>query len=144
MLPTIRRTGRLFDSPFDLLSDEWGRMLRNGAQNTDDVFTAAYPVDIREDADHVYVDAELPGFKRDEIEVTLEDGILTIRAERKIESDPKSQAHLTERRYTRVARAFTIPTRVDEGKVDAKLDSGVLRITLNKREEVKPRKIEVK
>jgi HSP20 family protein len=106
-----------------------------------------YGVDIREDADHIYVEAELPGFKKDEVNVTLENQQLTIQAERTSEvrkgEEPKGELLLQERRYGRYLRSFTLPPTVDESKVDAKLSDGVLTITLNKREEVKPRKITV-
>ena len=107
---------------------------------------APYAVDVREDNDHIYVEAELPGFKKDEVDVTLENQILTISAERREggSTDPKSGEHLLhERRYTRFLRSFTLPPTVDEQTVNAKLADGVLTVTLNKREESKPRKIAV-
>jgi HSP20 family protein len=106
-----------------------------------------YGVDIREDADHFYVEAELPGFKKDEVNVTLENQTLNIIAERNTETakgdESKGEMLLQERRWGRYQRSFTLPPTVDESKVDAKLADGVLTITLNKREEVKPRKITV-
>jgi len=124
--------------------DELSRALsKNWFDEGEATSLGAYPVDIHEDDDHVYVEAELPGFDKDEVEVTLENGILRINAERKSE-EKKGQPHLTERRFTRVSRAFSLPTTVDEGKVDAKLNDGVLNLTLDKRDEVKPRKIQVK
>src|SRR5690606_7809254 len=96
-----------------------------------------------EEDDHITVEAELPGFKRDEISVTMEQGVLTIDAERKVE-EKKGHPQLNERRWTRVTRSFRLGQAVDEGKVDAKLEDGVLTLTLPKREEVKPRRIEVK
>jgi len=108
---------------------------------------APYAVDVREDADHIYVEAELPGFKKNEVDVTLENATLTITAERAEEKkeDGKEQGEylLRERRHVRFSRSFNLPPTVDESKVDAKLADGVLRITLNKREETKPRKINV-
>lgn len=107
--------------------------------------TVAYGVDIREDADHFYVEAELPGFKKEDVSITFEDNQLTIQAERKeekVEGD-KTQKHLTERRWGRYVRSFTLPPSVDGNKIDAKLADGVLAITLAKREDVKPRKIAV-
>ena len=105
---------------------------------------APYAVDVHEDDDHFYVDAELPGFTKDEVDVTLEDGVLTIRAERKTEekSAEKEPLHI-ERRWTQFLRSFTLPTAVNENSVKATLESGILKITLDKREEVKPRKIQV-
>jgi HSP20 family protein len=105
--------------------------------------TGAYPVDIREEDGKLIVDAEVPGFKRDEIDVSIDRGVLTITAERK-PAEKKGTKHLTERRYTRVERSFTLPCAVDESKVQAKLDEGVLHLELPQTEESKPRRIEVK
>ena len=144
MLPT---TTRRTDTPIDMLQREIGRafdrvldvgeLARTGA--------ASYPVDIREDENHVIVEAELPGFKKDEIEVTLEQGVLAITAQRQTEHEQgdRGDRYLHERRYDRVNRAFRLPTAVDEDKIDAKLVDGVLTLHLPKRDEVKPHKIEV-
>jgi HSP20 family protein len=131
---------------------------------------APFGVDIREDADHFYVEADLPGFRKEDVEITLENQTLTIAAERREDTgSPRAPqggpgkgqpqktekpanggvgggqevVHLRERRYTRFLRSFTLPPIVDEGSVNAKLHDGVLTITLNKREESKPRKISV-
>src|SRR3989440_7569061 len=104
---------------------------------------APFGVDVREDADHIYVEAELPGFKKDDLDITLENQTLTISAERKETQEQKGDYLLNERRYQRFLRSFTLPPTVDERKVDAKLNDGLLSITLNKREETKPRKIQV-
>jgi len=133
--------------PFEMLHRDFdsllGRMVtgREGEGN----WMAPYGVDIREDADHIYVDAELPGFKKEEVEITLENQTLTISAERRSEVKPKEgqQTLLQERRYSRFLRSFTLPPTVNESKCDAKLQDGVLTITLNKREETKPKKISV-
>lgn len=144
MLPTFIRRRANFESPFSTIENELNQALsRYWGERPDSTLTGSYPVDIREDEAHIYVDAELPGFKREEINVTLENGMLTIAAERKEEAK-KGDVHLNERRFTRVARAFTVPNTLDENKVEAKLDGGVLHLMLHKREEVKPRKIEVK
>jgi HSP20 family protein len=102
-----------------------------------------FGVDVREDADHIYVEAELPGFKKDDVDITLENQTLTISAQRDETQEKKGEYLLNERRYQRFLRSFTLPPTVDEKKVDAKLNDGVLSITLNKREETKPRKIQV-
>ena len=108
---------------------------------------APYSVDVREDADHLYVEAELPGFKKEDVDITLENHTLTIAAERReAKSDGNQQQGdwlLRERRHTRFLRSFTLPATVNDGKCDAKLHDGVLQITLDKREETKPRKIQV-
>jgi len=134
--------------PFEQMRRELGSMLRglfgplgDGGQRG----WAPYGVDVREDADHIYVDAELPGFKKEEVEITMENQMLTISAEKRQEKtqEQKSEYLLNERRYDRFMRSFTLPSTVDEKKVGAKLSDGVLHITLDKREESKPRKIEV-
>jgi HSP20 family protein len=109
-------------------------------------YLAPYAVDVREDADHIYVEAELPGFKKDEVDITLENQTLTISAERKSEEKKqgdKGELLLHERRYSRFLRSFTLPPTVDEQSVNAKLNDGLLTVTLNKREETKPRKVTV-
>ena len=100
--------------------------------------------DVREDADHIYVEAELPGFRKDDVDITLENQTLTITAERKMDEKENKPGYLLhERRYSRFQRSFTLPPTVDEQTVNAKLNDGVLTITLNKREETKPRKVSV-
>lgn len=139
MLDPVEVAHRDFDS---LLGRFFG-----GGREADGGFLAPYGVDIREDADHLYVEADMPGFKKEEIDITLENQTLTISAEKKTESgrksDPPHGLLLNERRYSRFLRSFTLPPTVDEKSVDAKLADGVLRVTLNKREETKPRKIAV-
>ncbi len=105
----------------------------------------SYGVDIREDANHIYIDAELPGFKKENVDVTFENQTLTITAERKVEpaKDGETQSLLQERRFGKYTRSFRLPPTVDAQKVDAHLADGVLSITLTKREELKPRKIVV-
>jgi HSP20 family protein len=145
------------DYPFESLRDldtlMRGIFQREGGPGTN---LAPYGVDIREDADHIYVEAELPGFKKDEVDITLENATLTIAAERRTEQKrgPEKAGDgndggrggewlLNERRYTRFLRSFTLPPTVDESSVQAKLNDGVLTITINKREETKPRKVKV-
>ena len=102
-------------------------------------------VDVHEDRDHVYFEAEVPGLKKDEVSITLEDGVLSIEGEKKYAHEEKKEGcYLSERRFGQFRRSFRLPSAVDEQKVDATLKDGLLKITLNKREEVKPRKIEVK
>ena len=150
-LPT--RVNRGFVDPMDLISREFDGVLNrffagagdatNGGSRAN--WMAPYGVDIREDQDHLYVEADLPGFKKDEVDITLENQTLTISAEHRPEATEETKGDwlLNERRYARFLRSFTLPPTVDESKVDAKLADGVLRITLNKREETKPRKIQV-
>jgi HSP20 family protein len=153
-LPTrVQRGGQSQYDPFELAQREFDNMLGRflGGRETNGMSGAGlapYAVDVREDGDHIYVEAELPGFKKAEIDVTLENQTLTIAAERDSETrnggeQPKGEHLLRERRYTRFLRSFTLPPTVDEQTVNAKLSDGVLTIMLNKREETKPRKINV-
>jgi HSP20 family protein len=148
-LPTRVSRG-VANDPYEAVQRDFDHLLGrlfNGAQTNDGgTRLAPYGVDIREDQDHFYVEAELPGFKKDEVDITLENQTLTISAERsadKKQEQKKGELLLHERRYTRFVRSFTLPPTVDEQTVNAKLADGVLTITLNKREETKPRKISV-
>jgi HSP20 family protein len=112
---------------------------------------APYGVDVREDADHIYVEAELPGFRKEDVNITLENSTLTFTAERKDQTGDgadrgngkKGEWLLRERRFHRVQRSFTLPQNVNEQAVKATLAEGVLTIALDKREESKPRKVQV-
>lgn len=127
-------------SPFELdrvFADFMGDLGRENGVN--------YEVDVREDADHVYVEAELPGLTKEDIDITLENGVMTIRGEKKLQQEKTSEGfHVRERRFGRFCRSFQLPVLVEENKVDATLKDGVLLVKLNKREEVKPKRIEVK
>jgi HSP20 family protein len=139
---------RGFVDPLDMIGREFDTALNRFFSQQGDggrQFLAPYGVDVREDADHLYVEADLPGFKKEEVDITLENQTLTISAEhREDKSDEKKGDWLlNERRYARFLRSFTLPPTVDDQKVDAKLQDGVLKLTLNKREETKPKKIQV-
>ena len=138
-----------YSHPLETLDREFGRVLNRIWGSAEVPSTLApYAVDVSEDANHFHVEAELPGFSRDEVDITLEDGVLTIRADRKEETKKgdacgdKQPLHV-ERRWVRFERSFTLPTAVNENSVQARLDNGILSITLDKREEVKPRKIQI-
>ena len=141
MMPTLHK---VWDTPFELLRDVDRAF--GGRFNIDsDDLTAKYPVDIHEDADGLTVSAELPGFNKEQVNIEIDKGLLTISAQRESRKAGEGEtAHLNERRFTRVRRQFTLPTTVDPSNVDAKLSDGVLTLRLLKKEEVKPRKIEVK
>ena len=131
-----------FNRDFETMLNRW---LGGQANGENGARLAPYGVDIREDQDHFYVEAELPGFKKDEVDITLENQTLTIAAQRREENrqEKKGEILLNERRYNRFLRSFTLPPTVNEQSVNAKLADGVLTIVLNKREETKPRKIQV-
>ena len=147
-LPTRVQRGPGQGDAFELAQREFDTMLNRffggRESNGGSGYLAPYAVDVREDGDHIYVEAELPGFKKEEVDVTLENQTLTIAAERREQKEEKKGEHLLrERRYNRFLRSFNLPPTVDEQTVNAKLNDGVLTITLNKREETKPRKISV-
>ena len=132
-----------FDSLYRDFDSVFGRFLNNG-QVKDGHRLAPYAVDVREDADHFYLDAELPGFRKEEVEITMENRTLTISAKRQEKAEEKKgEWLLNERRYSRFLRTFMLPPTISEQAVNARLENGVLAITLNKREETKPRKITV-
>ena len=99
-----------------------GRML--GGQPKSPGRWAPYGVDVREDGDHLVVEAELPGFKKEEVEITLENQTLTIAAERREQAEKRGEYLLNERRYNRFLRSFTLPPTVDDRTCDAKLAGG--------------------
>jgi HSP20 family protein len=146
-LPT--RVQRSAD-PFEVAQHEFdsvlGRLFGNRFGDGGN-YPAPFGVDVRENADHIYVEAELPGFKKDEIDINLENQTLTISAEHKEskEEKPSDKADwlLRERRYSHFQRSFTLPPTVDPASVQAKLNDGILTVTLQKREESKPHRIAV-
>src|SRR5580765_2762394 len=98
------------------------------------------PVDIAEDNDRIVLTAELPGFQKDQIDVQLEGGVLTLRGERKFEQEKDGRNyHRVERSYGQFVRSFTLPNNVDRDHVKATFANGLLEIALPKREEAKPR-----
>ena len=124
---------RLLELPFG----EWNpdRELFNG-------WTPA--VDIYEDKDTFTVKAELPGMKREEIEISYHDGALTISGERKFEEKPNdTETYRSERFFGRFHRTLTLPKSVQSEKAKATYKDGILIVVLPKTEESKPKQIEV-
>ena len=101
-------------------------------------------LDIFEDKDNLVVKAELPGMKREDIQVSLHDGSLSISGERKTETKHEdAEVYRSERFVGRFQRTVTLPTPVASDKVKAQYKDGILTITLPKTEEAKPKQIEV-
>jgi HSP20 family protein len=120
---------------FDRWGGEAGRMLR----------PVYPPLNLWEDADHVYVEAELPGLELSDLEIYVSGhNQLSIKGERKVPQIDKGAWHRQERSYGAFTRTLELPFDVDADKVSAQFKNGVLTITLPKRDEVKPRRIEVK
>jgi HSP20 family protein len=105
---------------------------------------APAPADVVENGDAIVVRLDLPGHKNDEIQLKVESDVLTVEAERKLEEKRGETFHRSERIFGKVSRSFTLPANVDTGRTEARYVDGVLEITLPKREEAKPRTIQVK
>jgi HSP20 family protein len=103
------------------------------------------PVDIFQTGEHELVlKAELPDMSKDDIDINIENFVLTISGEKKVSTDVKEeQYHHVERRYGTFSRSFSLPTTVDPGRVSAEYKNGVLTVRLPLREEAKPRSIKV-
>jgi HSP20 family protein len=101
--------------------------------------------DILEDADNLMVRFELAGVEPKDVDVRFENGVLTLRGERKMEKEEKKENHhRVELRYGAFTRSFSLPTTVDAEKIKAEAKNGILTVTLPKRAEAKPRPIQVK
>ena len=103
------------------------------------------PVDIFQNGEHeVVLKAELPDMTREQIDITVDNGTLTIKGEKKFSNEVKEeQYHRVERRYGSFSRSFSLPTTVDANKVAAEYKNGVLTVHLPMREEAKPRQVKV-
>lgn len=104
-------------------------------------------VDIVDEKDQIKVKADLPGLKKEDIDVSVENDVLTIKGEKKEEKETKEKDYIrSERYYGAFHRAFTLPASVDAAKVNAAYKEGVLEITLPKKEGAKPKqtKVEIK
>ena len=108
-------------------------------------FAPTFPaVNVWEDTDNVYVEAELPGLKLGDIELLVKGDELSIRGEYKDVCEDEVSYHRKERESGRFRRIVSLPTRVDAEKVSAQCKDGILTVTLPKAAEAKPRQIEVK
>jgi len=101
-------------------------------------------VDIYEHEGNLVLKAELPGIDPKDVDVRVENNVLTLHGERKFESEVKrEQYHRVERAYGTFSRSFTMPSVVDTEKIKAEFKDGVLRVTLPQREEAKPKQISI-
>jgi HSP20 family protein len=102
-------------------------------------------VDISETESEYQIKAEIPDVKKEDVKVTVEDGVLTIQGERKQEKEEKGKKfHRIERSYGSFVRTFSLPDVIEEEKVKAEFKDGVLNLHLPKSEKAKPKAIEVK
>lgn len=130
----------------DRINRIFGEAYRGGRE--DDVLNRGDwtpAVDIFENGQHeIVIKAELPGLKREDIDIRVENSTLTLRGERKHDTEVKQESyHRVERAYGSFSRSFALPSTVNAEKVSAGFTDGVLTITLPMREEAKPRQIQV-
>lgn len=119
---------------------------RNNQGEGDSLVTAAFvpPVDIYEDEHKIVLKLEVPGMKESDLDIQIENNVLTVKGERKFEKEEKEENfHRIERRYGSFYRSFTIPNTVNPESVKASYDAGVLKVELEKRAEAKPKQIKV-
>lgn len=131
------------------LQNEMGRMFENffPSRTADSGTQSAVwrpVVDIHESEDAYAIDVELPGLKKEEVQINFQDGTLSISGERKQEAEAaEKNSHRIERFYGKFFRSFSFPTAVDSERIQAQFTHGVLKVTVPKAEEVKPRRIEI-
>ena len=140
--------------PFrDLLSlqDRMNRLFHEqyrGAQSSEDEWALggswAPAVDIYEQGNDIVLKAELPGVDAKDVDIRLENNVLTLRGQRRFEGEVKKESyHRVERSYGSFTRSFTLPSVVDQSAIKAEVKDGILKVVLPKREEAKPKQIEI-
>lgn len=133
------------------LQDEMNRLFSStftrGGGSDEQMFGGNWTpsVDIFENKDNIVLEAELPGLKPEDVNISIENNVLTISGERKFEKkDEGDNFHRVERGYGSFTRSFTLPPTVSAENATAEFENGILHLTLAKREEAKPRRIEIK
>ncbi len=141
MLPAIRNHVAMipWTTPINRLEGLFDRLFDDGFFGVRPSTEAATPLSLWQDEDHIYVEADLPGMSDQDVEVTVHKGVLFIRGERKAEEG--RQYLYNGRSWGRVERAITLPDAVNAEEVQAELANGVLRVTLPRSPETRPRKI---
>ena len=141
----FREFAQIQDRLNRVFSEAYGRGAGESDEGLMTTGTWVPPVDIYQDGDQVLVlKAELPDMTREDIDITVDNGTLSIKGEKKFQSDVKEDHfHRIERRYGQFSRSFSLPKTVDPAKVSAEYKQGVLTVRLPLREEAKPRTIKV-
>lgn len=132
------------------LQDRMDRLFRSNAgylgSQEENLEQASFvpAVDVYEDEHNITLKLEVPGIDQKDLDIKLENNTLSVRGERKFEKEEKQENfHRIERRYGSFVRTFSLPNTVDPEKVNANYDNGVLKITLAKKAEAKPKQIQV-
>lgn len=123
--------------------DEMMQRAYSGAEGEQAAF--GMEMDVSETEDAYEIDASVPGIKPEDIDVTLDNNVLTIRGQTKAEREEKGKTyHVRERRMGSFARSITLPSTVSADRIDARYEDGVLKLRLPKAEEARPKRIEIK
>jgi HSP20 family protein len=134
---------------FSTLQDRMNRLFREsyGPEGRDESLTTsqfAPPVDVYEDEHNVVLKVEVPGIDEKDIDVRVENNVLTVHGDRKVEKEEKEENfRRIERQYGSFTRTFTLPSTVDAERIQADYDKGILKIVLPKKAEAKPKSIKV-
>jgi HSP20 family protein len=134
-LATLReRMNRLFEEAYSSRGEE-----------KDMVSSAWNPsVDIYEKENEIVLKAEVPGIDENDIEIKIEDNTITLNGERKFEKETKEENyHRIERSYGSFYRSFTLPQNINQDKIKAESENGILKITMPKKAELKPKKVKI-
>ena len=148
MLSPFRRGGGFWDMQSEMnrmLDDMLGTMFRRPQRQLAGVTEWAPAVDVVTKNGDLVVRAELPGVKQEDVDITLQNNVLTISGERKAEQEEERGGYyVRERRYGSFSRSFTLPEGVDESKVHARYENGVLEVTVEGAAAVQePRRIQI-
>jgi HSP20 family protein len=128
------------------LQNRFNSLLQDIGTETDTVTAASFvpAVDVYEDAGKIVLKLEIPGIKEEDVDVRVENQSLTVRGERKFESEEKQENfHRIERSYGSFFRSFSLPTTVDTENVAASYNAGVLKLELKKKASAQPRQIKI-
>ncbi len=132
---------------FSRMQRHMNSMFNNMFEGNEEEITACCwspRVEISEQEDRYLVDADLPGLEKEDIKVEVEDNVLSITGERRLEEEKEEQNyHLRERVYGKFSRSFRLPAKVDANKINASFKNGVLSLIIPKTEDAKPKQIEV-
>jgi len=139
----FRRMSTLRDEIDNIFDRTFGQLFENTAQTR--LLSGWVPaIDLIEDKDTLTVKCEVPGMKKEDIEISLHEGFLTISGERKHEEHKKEgEVYRTERYEGRFSRSLALPSKVEADKINATYKDGVLTVVLPKAEEAKPKQIQV-
>ena len=137
-MTNLRRLNNMLDEAFNA----WPFQAQEGGSLTSSWLP---PCDVFEDKDAIKIVAEIPGVTAEDVRISLENNLLTLRGEKKQQAEEKSErVHRYERNYGAFERTFALPTTVEPEKIDAQYSHGVLTVTIPKAERARPREIPVK